>query len=66
MPVCVVWSVCLGSAEEFNLCCWLTPVFAWAKIRTFNAFLRLRREREGNTRGEERGKRREGEKENET
>lgn len=43
---CVVQSVCLGSAEEFNLCCWLTLVFAWAKIRTFNAFLRAWREGE--------------------
>lgn len=37
---CVVWFVCLGSAEEFNLCCWPALVFAWAKIRTFNAFLK--------------------------
>lgn len=40
----VVQPVGLGSAEEFNLCCWLTLVFAWAKIRTFSAFQRGRRE----------------------
>lgn len=55
---CVVWSVCLGSAEEFNLCYWLTPVFAWAKIRTFSAFLRLQRRRK-----QEGGREREGERE---
>lgn len=35
-----MWSVCLGSVEEFSLCCWLTLVFAWAKIRAFSAFLK--------------------------
>lgn len=31
----MVWFVCLKSAEEFNLCWWLTLVFAGAKIRRF-------------------------------
>lgn len=37
---CSLYSLPCRSAEEFNLCCWLTLLFAWAKIRTFNTFLK--------------------------
>jgi len=50
-----VWSVGLGSAEEFTLCCRFTLVFARAKIRTCNAFLRLRRGRKKTDRGRKKG-----------
>lgn len=42
---CTTESVRLGSAVEFHLCCRLTLVFSWAKIRTLNAFLRRGRGR---------------------